>query len=70
MHDFPPCFCLIVQVQKKKMEYEFSMRSPVEMHKTCPVLMKKMSIHYLPLVVSHVIFLILRLLLHYLSIHL
>ena len=34
-----------------KIEHEFSM-SPVEMHKTCPVLTKKMSLHYLTLVVS------------------
>ena len=35
------------------MEHEFSM-SPVEMHKTCPVLTKKMSLHYLTLVVLQV----------------
>ena len=34
-----------------KMEHKFSM-SPVEMHKTCPVLTKKMRLHYLTIMVS------------------
>ena len=40
------------------MEYE----SPAEMHKTCPILTKKMSLHYQTLAVSQVDFQILRLL--------
>ena len=44
------------------MEYRFSMRGPVEMHKTCPVLTKKMSLHHQNLVVLQVTFQILRLL--------
>ena len=45
-----------VQVKKKEIEYEFLMRSSAEMHKTCPVLMKKMSLCYETLVASQVNF--------------
>ena len=55
-------FLSLVQVKKKKPEYEFSMRSPAEMDKTCPVLTMKMSLHYQNVVVSQVHFQILRLL--------
>ena len=37
---------LFVQVKNKKMDYKFSMRSPVEIHKIYPDLTKKMSLRY------------------------